>query len=381
MKILIAGDFVPRNRVAKLFDNNQFCEVLKELKQYTEDSDVSIVNLETPIVNDPEVRQIKKIGANFRTNTSVIEALKYAGFDAVTLANNHLRDYGNIGVNETISHLRNADIEYVGAGRNLSEAAITLYKSTGGGKIAIVNCCEHEFSIATKNSYGCNPIDPIDTARQIRAARTKSDRVIVITHGGIEHYQLPSPRMKNLYRFFIENGADAVINHHQHCYSGYEVYNGKPIFYGLGNLCFDSPEDIQYRHSTFNYGFMIKLEFSEADINYELLPYEQCYKEPTIHFYKKNSEDYLSFENKISELNTIISDDDRLNNLFEQNARMKKNYVYGFMRPYSSRFFQFLFNHGLVPSFISKRKMLLANSIINCETHREILLNNLKHGQ
>ena len=54
--------------------------------------------------------------------------------------------------------------------------------------------------------------------------------MFLILHGGIEHYQLPSPRMKKWYRHIIDLGASAIVNHHQHCFSGYELYNGKPIF-------------------------------------------------------------------------------------------------------------------------------------------------------
>lgn len=90
-------------------------------------------------------------------------------------------------------------------------------------------------------------------------------------HGGKEHYQLPTPRMQKDYRFFVDAGADVVINHHQHCYSGYEQYNDKYIFYGLGNFCFEST----LRNSIWNEGYMLKLKFEDI-ISFELIPYVQC---------------------------------------------------------------------------------------------------------
>ena len=86
-----------------------------------------------------------------------------------------------------------------------------------------------------------NPLLPIQQFYKIQEAKENADYVLVIVHGGIEHYQLPTSRMIETYRFFIDAGADAVVNHHQHCYSGYERYKSKPIIYGLGNLLFDNP--------------------------------------------------------------------------------------------------------------------------------------------
>ena len=73
----------------------------------------------------------------------------------------------------------------------------------------------------------------------IEEAKKKADFVVVIAHGGHEHYNLPSPRMKKWYRFFVDAGAHAVVGHHTHIISGYEVYKDAPIFYSLGNFCFD----------------------------------------------------------------------------------------------------------------------------------------------
>lgn len=135
MKILIAGDLVPQNRVTTLFDQKKYAEVLQEVKQYTEGSDYSIVNLEAPIVVSTNCEPIEKVGPNLKTNLSVIGALQYAGFDAVTLANNHLRDYGDWGVNDTLFQLKKTGIDTVGAGLDLQEASVTIYKSTGGVKL------------------------------------------------------------------------------------------------------------------------------------------------------------------------------------------------------------------------------------------------------
>ena len=105
----------------------------------------------------------------------------------------------------------------------------------GDVNIAVLNFAENEWSTASSDKPGANPINPISNFNSINITKESVDIVIVITHGGHEMYRLPSPRMKELYRFYIDAGADIVINHHTHCTSGYEKYNGKFIFYSIGN--------------------------------------------------------------------------------------------------------------------------------------------------
>ena len=228
----------------------------------TSEADYNIINMEAPIVSG-EGTPITKNGSNLKVNSCAIDALKWASFDCVTLANNHFYDYGEKGVKDTLIACRERCIDYVGAGLNLTEASQTLYKEIHGKTFAIINCCEHEYSIAAENSGGSNPINPIQQYYAINEAKKQADHVIVICHGGIEFFQYPTPRMVEWYRFFIDVGADAVINHHQHCYSGYEIYNGKPIFYGLGNFCFDR---FDKRNSSWNNGYLVELIFEGDQI-------------------------------------------------------------------------------------------------------------------
>ena len=79
----------------------------------------------------------------------------------------------------------------------------------------------------------------------IQIAKEDNDLVIVIVHGGREHYQLPTPKQRERFRFYADAGADFVVGHHTHCYSGYEIYKGKPIFYSLGNFIFDYKKKYQ----------------------------------------------------------------------------------------------------------------------------------------
>ena len=209
----------------------------KKVIDLFEQSDYNIVNLEAP-VTDSETKTLKT-GPNLKADRdSTLNVLQTLQIDAVTLANNHVLDYGEQGIADTLQFCKDNNIDTVGAGMNLSEAFKTLYIDSKEGKIAIVNFAENEWSAATADSAGFNPMDIIDNSYQIKKAKEIADYVVVIVHGGHEYYNLPSPRMQKQYRFYAEQGADIVVGHHTHCISGYEEYKGVPIYYSLGNFLF-----------------------------------------------------------------------------------------------------------------------------------------------
>ena len=264
MKILIAGDFAPsRARLAKQIEEKRFSEVFSEdFRKIVQSADFSFVNFESPIVENG-YKPIPKCGPNLRCTKEAAEAVRYAGFTGVTMANNHILDFGTEGLHKSVECCKEQGLDVVGVGNSLKDAEKLLYLEKEGNRLAVINCCEHEFTIATETEAGANPLNPVRQFYAIQEAKKNADYVLVIVHGGHEHYQLPSPRMQETYRFFIDSGADAVVNHHQHCYSGYEYYNGKPIFYGLGNFCFDEEGD---NADSWYEGYMVTLEFGNTNI-------------------------------------------------------------------------------------------------------------------
>lgn len=369
MKILIAGDFCPMDRVAKLIEKEDYGSVFGEVKEYTQQADFSIVNLEAPVV-ETDAKPIEKCGPNLKCTSKAIKALKYAGFDMATLANNHFYDYGDDGVKQTLDACQKEGIDVVGGGMNITDAAKIFYKEIKGVKVAIVNCCEHEFSIATENSGGSNPLNPIQQYYAINEAKQNADKVILIVHGGHELYQLPSPRMKETYRFFVDAGADAVINHHQHCYSGYEVYKDKPIFYGLGNFCFDRATK---RDSVWNKGYMVMLHFTNEIISFENIPYIQGNDKAGIYLLK----DMKKFKLEIFNLNSIIANDQQLKEKhIKWMDRTSEKYIIA-LEPYKGKLFTCLYSHNLVPKFINRNKAIVMLAYLRCEAHMERTLNAL----
>lgn len=244
-----------------------------------------------------------------------------------------------------------------------------MYEKIGSQTLAVINCCEHEFSIASETTPGSNPLDPVAQFNQIIQARSNADYVVVVVHGGHEHHPLPSPRMKNLYRFFIDAGADAVVNHHQHCFSGYEVYKGKPIFYGLGNFAFDWDGK---RDSLWNQGYLVQLDLNSV-ITFEIVPYEQYGVSPSVSLLKSSD----IFYSDLSKLNAIIRDDKRLDELTKIYYDSREKIIKSILEPNQNRLIRSAINRHIFRSMLSRQWLIKLHNIIDCESHRDILLNYL----
>ena len=368
MKVLIAGDFCPQARGQEIIKLNDFSNNFNGIKELTESADFSIVNFETNIPTHNS-KPIEKFGPCLSTTPDALKLVKYWGFNVVTLANNHFFDYGQDAVINTLKYLDNFGIEHVGGGRDIKEAKKTLFLNKGDETIAIINACEHEFSIASKDHGGCYGIDPIQIYYDIRKAKDKASYVLVITHGGHECHQLPSIRMQEWYRFFIDAGADAVINHHQHCYSGREIYKNKPIYYGLGNFFFD--KENQKEMTTWNKGILVELNFSRTSIEHKAIPFIQCFDTPSIILTPENTE----FIEKFNELNEIINDENTLVKKNQEFYNKCKLGVLGNFQPYGNRILRYAYLHNLIPSYLSKKQLRSILNMIECEAHHDRLRN------
>lgn len=370
MNILIAGDyFLPknnRNREGSL----EIPNVDKDILDIINSADYSIVNFESSVVLGKNEYPIVKNGVHLASGRESLEILKGIGFKMITLANNHVLDYGYPGLSNTLSISNKEGLEHVGAGHNFTEASSVRYIDIGGERAAFVNCCEHEFSISENDNPGSCPLDPILQYYQINQAKKESDYVIIIVHGGHEYFQLPSQRMVLTYRYLIDAGADAVINHHQHCYSGYEVYKEKPIFYGLGNFFFYKESEI---NRPWNEGYMVKLHLSKEQVDFEIFPYRQC----NGNYGVESLNDSNSFYIKIKQLNETISSSEKLDKAIKIYYDSLRNFSLENLEPYNSKICKKLHSWGILPSFVKRKPAVLLNHI-DCESHRDVLTYELK---
>ncbi|MDR2951255.1 MAG: CapA family protein [Prevotella sp.] len=371
-KILITGDFCPNGRIVDLINKEYYSKIFNNFLPLLNAHDLNITNLECPLYSGQT--PILKSGPNLKSEPKSIELLKFGNFHLVTLANNHIMDHGADGLSSTLDICNNNNIFTVGAGINFEETQKVFYQTINCIKIAIVNFAENEFSTSDGYQPGANPLNPVQNYYSINSARNNADFVLVIIHGGHEYYQLPSPRMQQHYRFFIDAGADAIIGHHTHCYSGYELYKSKPIFYSLGNFLFDNKNHID---DMWNYGFAVSLEFSSnGKFNFNLHPYVQSGIIPGIFLLNKNKLE--EFKEKINNLNHQIASPDILQNEFLKLIKKRERAYMSYIEPIGNRYMLALQDSGLLPFLYSKKKRRTLLNIIRCESHRDILIKLLK---
>jgi poly-gamma-glutamate synthesis protein (capsule biosynthesis protein) len=370
VKILITGDFCPINRIESLALDNKHKAIINDYIDVFQGNDLNIVDLECPLTLTEKKRI--KYGPHQKAHPQNIGILKYANVNLVTMANNHIMDFGSQGAIDTIDLCKENGIETVGIGKDFEEAADPYTEIIKGRRIAILNYADEEFITSRDGLFTCNPLNPLKMFYDIQNAKAQNERVIIIVHGGNEHYQLPSPRIKALYRYLVDIGSDVVVAHHTHIYSGYEIYNGKPIFYGLGNFIYDWPEN---EDRGWNWGYAVRLEISER-IDFELIPLRQGGEDPGV--FHLSHEQKVEFQNSIEELNRIILDDTLIEAEFKIYCKKVYPMYEDFIEPKVGAVLTHLRRRGFFPRFVSRRKRLLLLNLIRCESHRDVLVRMLK---
>ncbi len=197
-------------------------------------------NLETPITAGREIRDNE---LTFRADPGVELGLRDAGFTVLSLANNHVPNFGAKGINDTVKYLDNVGIKHAGAGATLSEALQPANVEANGLKFAWLAFNDTDVAPAsygaTEKRAGTALMDSQRMIAAVKAARQSADFVIVSMHSGVEYAGAPNRRQQDFAHAAIEAGAELVIGHHPHVVQPVEVYKGKYILYSLGNFVFD----------------------------------------------------------------------------------------------------------------------------------------------
>ncbi len=222
------------------------------LATLTRKATLTFANLECPIASSGWSLPGKQI--TFRAKPQAIEALEHAGIDLVSLANNHILDYNEAALLETIAYLQKHNIGTVGAGKNWHEAISPLYLTVRGQKVAFFAATEMAdlfFSYSYPRSFRATETKPGVAALQsqwllpaIAQARQKADLVVISLHWGIEDSSYVTPKQRALARELIDAGADLILGHHPHVLQGLEFYKGRPIVYSLANCIFDQNDEL-----------------------------------------------------------------------------------------------------------------------------------------
>lgn len=172
-------------------------------------------------------------------------ALARAGFDAMSVATNHIKNCGVVRCGErafldTLDNLQQAGIRPIGAGRSLEEALQPQVFEIKGIRFVFVSLGEIEPSaFAAPGTPGIAPLDDANLRAAIVAARELGDVVIVLPHWGPEYSTTPNYRQLHFAQVAVEAGADLVVGNHTHTVQALQTFAGVPVFYGLGNFMFD----------------------------------------------------------------------------------------------------------------------------------------------
>ncbi|CAM3809103.1 CapA family protein [Cohnella lubricantis] len=239
----------------------------EETAELLADADITFGNLETSVSTrgKPADKQF-----TFRSTPESLEGLVNAGFDGVSVANNHTLDYGVGALQDTLANLDEYKLGHTGAGDNEEEAFEPYVQEVRGKKVAIIGISRvlPEGSwYAGKNKPGIAQgylMEPMMT--YIKKAVSKSDYTIVFIHWNKETKDYPEDYARTYAKEFIDAGVDAVIGAHSHSLQGIEWYKGKPVFYSLGNFIFTSKSEKSSQ------SMILKLSFEDDQVGASVTP-------------------------------------------------------------------------------------------------------------
>ena len=372
MSILIGADIVPTKDNKEYFISGKMQSVIGgDLQNVLDKADYRIFNLECPLVNADS--PIQKSGPNLRAEESTVNGLKSIGVDLLTLANNHIMDHGKAGLESTISVLEKERISFLGGGENLKAAASPFVFSVNNRKIGVYACAEHEFSIAEEYKPGANPFDPLESFDHVVDLKKNCDDVIILYHGGKEHYRYPSPMLQRLCRKFIEKGADLVICQHSHCIGCEEKYNGGTIVYGQGNFIFDT-----HCNPTSESSLLIKIN---DDFKIEYIPLEKCgcgVRLAKDDVATKILSDFYQRSDQIKNIGFVENEYSIFaKNMVNRYLLTCSGYGHNFILRLLNKICGYRLTDFLVNRF-KKKELIAIRNFVECESHRELLICGLK---
>lgn len=210
-------------------------------------ADLRFVNLESQLSDQRGETQHPANPLVFVGPPAGADALARAGITVVSLANNHMWDYGEAAFLETLGHLERAGVAYSGGARTRPQAYAPTILERDGFRVAVVAVTDiwNQDTLwrhPARNRVAGADLEALDA--MVRAARVKlrADAVVVSYHGGVEYLERPAKQTRDFAHVVIDAGADAFLGHHPHVIQGVEWRRGRPIFYSLGNFVMTSGE-------------------------------------------------------------------------------------------------------------------------------------------
>ena len=271
VSIAVTGDVMFGRKMPAVLDSG--ASPFRFVENVTKNADILLVNFENPVTTSSYA---VKGDVPLKANPKYTYLLANANDVVVaSQANNHALDYGETGLNESLKNLNDAGIYVIGAGRNVEEATKPVTIDSGDRKVTILNYMDADnfreyrgvMDPATTNSSGYSAYDSELAQRQVQEARDNGSSIIIAyLHYGNEYSRSPNENQVKISHELINDGADIVIGSHTHVTQGVEIYNGKPIFYNLGNFIFDQSNPATHR------SYFLNLDLVEDNCTVTLYP-------------------------------------------------------------------------------------------------------------
>lgn len=250
-EILFGGDMLFDRSIRTTMDEKGGDFIFSCIAQTLRDADIVVANLEGPITSTSSKSVGSPVGGEwnytFTFPTSTASLLARHNIRLVNLGNNHIMNFSRWGLEETKRYLAEAHVRYFGD-PDATEADRVARLTVGGVPLSFVNWSDWT---SDKTDH---------TVAQVRTEAEDGRVVVVYTHWG-EEYVPPIPRVRALAHQFVDAGAAIVIGSHPHVVQEHEVYNGKEVYYSLGNFVFD-----QYWNEEVSHGLLLEVTFNRTGV-------------------------------------------------------------------------------------------------------------------
>ncbi|MDD3314716.1 MAG: CapA family protein [Syntrophaceticus sp.] len=277
------GDLMLGRRVAIAMEENGVFYPYEQMAPLLQDADLTFGNLETAL--SQRGTPISGKGIWFRCDPAAAQGLKEAGYDVLSIANNHILDYDSPALIDTLNVLREQGIEPVGAGENLDEAVQPVIEEVKQQKIAFISATEmadifwdyqypRTFE-AKPDQPGVQKYDADQLVETVSSLRDQVDVIVVSLHWGTEYSDYPEAYQKETAHRLVDAGAKLVIGHHPHCLQGVEVYNGAFIAYSLGNFVYDKQRRSKCQETVVVKTFFRENELQKVELHPVMINTEQ----------------------------------------------------------------------------------------------------------
>ncbi len=234
LRLAAVGDILLDRGPGDAIAANGAASILPVVADQLRAADIAFANLECPLAT---VGPHDPANVIFRADPATVAVLTLGGFDIVSLANNHAMDAGEVALTETLGHLDDAGIRYVGAAVDPSHASDPTFLTAKGLRVGFLAYDDISDPSACESMIGT---DMTSLRAQVTAAKAGCDVLLVSMHWGVQDTDTTTARQRDVAHACIEAGADAILGHHPHVLQGMELYRGRPILYSMGDFVFDA---------------------------------------------------------------------------------------------------------------------------------------------